>query len=209
MFSSLAGAPVRGALLALAALPLLAAAGAAQETVPADTAVPVVPRGPFVGFLVEATGEFGGDVVATTLFDDGSTQETHGGQGVTAAVGLRLRPRVDSPLGLRATVGFKYVTTKATNADITFTRVPIEVVGSYNVKDDFWVGGGYVHHTAVRYRGDGIGPDADFDDAGGATVEAGWRGIALTYTAIRYTHQNNEYDGGSFGVSFTHTFGGR
>lgn len=194
----------RTVLLALAALPLAAAAAAAQET-------PAPPRsGPFLGLVVEAAGEVGGDDVATVFFEDGSTQSVASGQGVTIAVGGQVRPTYNSPLGLRGTVGLKYVTTKATNADITLTRVPLELVATYNLTPDVWIGGGAVRHAAVRFRSDGVGDNVDFDDANGATVELGWRWVALTYTAIRYRDTDGlEYDASSAGLSFVHTFGRR
>ena len=121
-----------------------------------------------------------------------------------------MRPSYASPLGLRATVGFKYQTTAADNAHITFTRVPIELVASYDLPNDLWIGAGLVHHTAVKFRGDGIGPDVEFDDATGGTAEAGWRWVALTYTALQYKDEaGGEYNAGVFGLSFIATLPSR
>jgi hypothetical protein len=191
---------VRAPLLALAALPLFAAAAAAQE----PTGVEAGPGGgPYAAFVLEGVVEYGGDNLGTILYEDGSEQKMLSGQGATLAVGGQVRPSFDSPLALRATVGFKYQTTAATNANITFTRVPIEVVASYDLTDDVWAGAGYVRHTAVKFRGDDIAPDEDFEDGNGATVELGWRWVALTYTAMKYTSEaGGEYNAGTFGLSF-------
>lgn len=194
----------RASLLALAALPLLATAAAAQDMSPARA------PGPWLGFVIDATGEMGGDPVATVIFDDGTTQEVNGGQGVSVAVGGQVRPSRESPLALRGTVGFKYVTTAATNAHIRLTRVPVEVVATYDLPNNLWLGGGVVRHTALQFQGDGVGPDMEFEDANGATVELGWRWVALSYTSMQYKdEQGAEYDASSTGISFIYTFGRR
>lgn len=217
MFSSPAGALSRGALLALAALPLLAAAAAAQVTNPAppvaaeaDSVAAPARRGPSVALLLETALELGGDPVASVEFDDGTAQEFTGGQGFTVAAGAELRPSAALPVSLRATVGYKYDFANASNAFITFARVPVEVIGSVDVAGDFRVGAGYVRHMGIRFDTDGVGQDGEFDDASGGTVEVGWRWIALTYTGIRYTDDAGaEYDASSVGVSFSATVGGR
>ena len=187
-------------------------AASAQTTTPAPApapveAAPVVRTGPSVGVVVDLALEMGGDRVAETFFEDGDSQTMRAGQGGTASVGLELRPRHDSPVGVRATVGIKYVTTAATHVDIKLTRIPIEVVGTYTFPNQIFVGGGYVRHSNIRFDGGGLGEDLDFDDAQGATVEAGWRWLSLSYTRLTYTDEfGNEYDASSPGLSVRGTF---
>jgi hypothetical protein len=184
---------LRAPLLALAALPLFSAAAQAQSA----------------ALVLELAAEFGGDPIVEVLFLDGTSQDVNAGQGVTGAVGGIVRPSASSPLGLRGTVGFKYVTTAADNAHIRLTRVPIELLATYDLPRDFWIGGGVVHHTAIEFKGDGLGPDASFDDATGATAEVGWKWVALTFTGMQYTGPSGEeFDASSVGVSFTYTIGG-
>lgn len=188
----------RAAFAALAAFPVFAAAAAAQAP------------GPSVQLVVEGVLEAGGDPVATVFFEDGSTQEVPGGQGGTLAVGGEIRPLSSLPVALRGTVGFKYVTTKATNAHIALTRVPVELVATWYLPNDLWIGGGYVRHAALQFSGDGVGPDMEFEDANGATAELGWRWLALTYTGMRYTDaEGNGYDASNVGLSLIWRFGGR
>jgi len=198
MFASLLPRATRAPLLALAALPLFAAAAAAQSA------------GPSFRFVIEGAGEFGGEAVATIFYEDGTTQDVHGGQGVTLAGGGEVRLNDQSPLALRGTVGLKYVTTAATNAHIRLTRVPVEVVATYDLPNDLWIGAGLVHHAALKFSGDEIGPDVEFEDADGPTVELGWRWVALTFTSMRYTDaEGNEYDASNAGLSFIYRFGGK
>jgi len=199
-------APVRRALLAVAALCAFPAAAAAQ----ADGAPIPVNRGPHLAFVLESRLEAGGDRVATVQFEDGSEQHVVSGQGATFAAGAQLRPRVGSPFAVRATAGVKFMTTKATNADIYLLRVPLELVGTYDFAGDFHVGGGYVRHTALRFHGGGIADDVKFKDANGGTVELGWRWVALAYTKIDYTDEfGNRYDASNVGLVLTLALGGR
>jgi hypothetical protein len=186
---------------------LLVVATAAAQT---DTTMVAAstPKGPFLGFVIAGAGEFGGDPVATVTYTDGTSQDVNSGQGVSLAVGAELRPSHNSPLALRATVGYKYVTTMAENADITLTRIPLEVIGAYEFDGGFWAGAGVVHHTSVRFKADEL--TVPFESATGPTVRVGWRWVAASYTALTYQdEQENEYDASSFGLVFSHTFGRR
>ena len=197
---------LRNGLVILAGLAAMAPAAAAQ-TVEAGATSRAAAAKPWVGFVAEAALEFGGDAFATVNFDDGSTQDVRTGQGLTVSVGGQLRPSVDSPLGLRGTVGFKFVGTAADNANIFLTRLPVEVVGTYRLPQDAWVGAGFVHHALTKFWGGGLGPDVDFTGGNGATVEAGWRWLGVSYTSMRYTDDTDaEYDASVFGIFFTSAF---
>jgi hypothetical protein len=197
---------VRRALLAVAALCAFPGAASAQV----DGAPIPANRSPHLAFVIATRLEAGGDRVATVQFEDGSEQHVVSGQGATLAVGGALRPHRGSPFAVRATAGLKFMTTKATNADIYLLRVPLELVGTYDFAGDFHVGGGYVRHTALRFHGGGIADDVRFEDANGGTVELGWRWAALAYTKIDYTDEfGNTYDASNVGLVLTLTLGGR
>lgn len=159
-----------------------------------------------LGFTFEADLEYGGDDLATFEFDDGSTQDIKTGQGITLALGGHYRA-AESPFSVRGTVGYKYVTTKASNADISISRTVLEVVGNYLWDNGWWVGGGITHHSGIKFDADGFGPDVDFDDATGPTLEVGWRWIALTYTNLDYKDEfGGEWDASNFGLKLTSKF---
>lgn len=158
-----------------------------------------------LGFVFEGDLEYGGDRVATVSYEDGSTQDVRAGQGVSLAVGAHYRG--DSPISLRGTLGYKYVTTAASNADISLSRVVMEVLANYAWDNGWWAGVGVTHHTNVRFKGDGFGPDVDFDDATGPTFELGWRWIALSYTKLDYTSEfGGTVDASSFGLTLVSKF---
>lgn len=206
MFPTRSTAPVHRALLALAALSVLSMPAAAQVSGGGEPAS----AGPHVAFLLQGKLEMGGDRIATVSFEDGSEQHVVSGQGGTFAAGVQLRPNRLSPFAVRATAGVKYMTTKATNADIYLLRVPLELVGSYDVAPDVHVGAGFVHHAGIKFHGGGVGDDVGFKSASGGTAEVGWRWAALSYTKIEYTDESgNKYDASNAGLVFTFTFGGR
>lgn len=185
------------------ALPL---AAAAQEVLRPAPYEPRVPFRPSFGWVLEGAVEMGGSRVAETTFTDGNTQTMQAGQGGTFAVGAEVRPRAGSLYSLRGTIGWKFVTTAATNSSIGLTRVPIEVVGSYALNDNWRLGAGFVRHSAIEFDAGGFGPDVSFDDANGATVEVAWRWVAFTYTAMDYTDEfGNTFNASSGGVSFVWT----
>lgn len=159
--------------------------------------------GPSFALVLDLGVEYGGDHVATTFFTNGNEQKMLAGQGGTAALGVEVRPHRAHPLAGRATVGYKFVTTAADNASIRLTRIPIEVVGSYQLGRDVWAGAGYVHHAAVKYEGDGFAEDASFSGGHGVTAELGWRWFALTYTYMTYRLEeiDETFDASSVGVS--------
>lgn len=168
---------------------------------------PLARSGPSVAVVGEFAAELGGDRVVETLFTNGETQTMRAGQGGTFAAGLEVRPSGDSPFALRGTVGYKFVTTAAENADIRLDRIPLELLATYTFPSGVHIGGGFVRHTGIRFHGDGFAPDVDFDDANGVTVQAGWRWIAATFTSMTYTDEfGNEYDASGGGLSVSAAF---
>jgi hypothetical protein len=163
--------------------------------------------GAAVGFTVEADLEYGGDDLATVHFTDGESQHVKTGQGLTLALGGQYKPSEVSPFAVRATVGYKYVTTAATNADISIGRVVFEALGSYRFANDFWFGLGLTRHTNVEFNGDGFTSDVSFEDATGPTVEIGWKWLALSYTDLDYKDEfGGEWDASSLGLTLTSKF---
>lgn len=186
----------RHALCALAALLFAPALFAADTT-----------GGAQLGFVFEADLEYGGDDIATVNFTDGSSQHVKAGQGLTLALGGHFRAAETSPFSVRATVGYKFVTTAAEDADIGIDRKVFEVLGNYRWPSNFWVGAGITRHAGISFDGDGFGPDVDFEDATGFTAEFGWKWLALSYTDIDYTDSfGTDWDASSVGLTLTTKF---
>ena len=187
-------------LLAMAAIAAAPVAGAQARPMPGDS-------GNRFGFAVQTDLDFGGDDLATVSFKNGKSQDVKAGQGVTVSAGLHFRPVDTTPFDVQALVGYKYVTTAASNADITVTRVVLQLVGDYQFDNGVYLGGGVVQHSGTKLDGDGFFRNVDFDDATGFVLESGWRWVGLHYTNIKY--RNNfvkNVDASHVGVRFMFRF---
>ena len=129
---------------------------------PVRTDNPPVKR---AAFLLGGALELGGDAVAVVDFQDGSKQKVNAGQGGTFFAGGEWTLGKDDKWGIRATLGIKYVTTKATNVNITLTRIPLRITGIRQLGKKWWIAAGAVTHQASRFNAGGIGQDLKFTGA--------------------------------------------
>lgn len=159
-----------------------------------------------VRLLIGGAMEFGGDEVAKVYFTNGNTQSVKAGQGVSLAVGGEFQlPKLDKFL-LRATVGYKYVTTMADNAHIRLTRVPMHLTANWMAAKKLRLSAGLVNHQNIQFNADGIGEDVKLKSSTGPIFEIAYHGVGLTYTALKYKdHANASYSANAIGVSFTTT----
>ena len=170
--------------------------------------------GPRGGFLGQFDLDFGGDELATVYFEDDDSQDLTAGQGVTLSVGGYFRPIDISSFEIDASIGYKYATTQAENADINVSRTVMQLGALYRWPNGFYVGGGLVEHFSPQLNGDGFFEDVQFDDATGFNVEIGWRWISVHYTDIKYTNDfldffDEDIDASHVGLRFTYRFGQR
>lgn len=200
-------APARAArLLAAAALTLAltpcgawATEGAPPSAPPSATPGAAPPSG-HLGWAGELALEFGGDNVAKVYFVGGGSQDVRAGQGGTLALGGHYRP-ASAPLDLVATVGYKFVTTAASNSDIGITRFVVQLVGLYDPVGEWWIGGGPVLHTGTKFDGGGLVSDVNFDPSIGLNLQAGWRWIGLTGTLMTYQAGGASVNASAVGLS--------
>lgn len=156
--------------------------------------------------LIRGTLEFGGDEVAKIYFTNGDKQSVNAGQGGSIAVGGQFQFPKEQRLLLRASVGFKYVTTQADNAHIRLTRVPLQVTGNWKITDKILIGAGLVTHQNIRFKADGIGQNFNLKSNVGPIFEIVYKGFGLIYTILNYKDPSNiTYNANSIGVSFTGT----
>ncbi len=163
------------------------------------------------GFMVQSDLDFGGDDIATVEFEDGDTQDVKSGQGIVVSLGGYFRPIETSSFELQGLLGYKFVTTAATNADIKVTRLVTQLLGVYRFDNGMYLGGGLVRHSNVELDGDGFFEDMEFDDATGVNLEIGWRWIALHYTRMDYAVEGGFFDGievdaSNIGLRFSYRF---
>lgn len=179
---------------------LMAAMGAAAQAQQA----PPEDFGPRVGFLGEVDIDYGGDDVATVYFEDDDSQNVKAGQGLGISVGAWFRPIATSNFSIDASVGYKFSTTAASNADIGVERTMLQLGVSHEWPNGFRLGGGLVQNLNPTVDGDGFFEDIDFDDATGFNIEIGWRWISLHYTDMTYESDLYEdVDASHLGLRFT------
>lgn len=155
-------------------------------------------------FLVGGALEFGGDSVAEIYFEDNSNQSVKAGQGASVFAGGELFFTESEKYSLRATVGFKYVTTKATNYNITLTRIPIDVSANYRFAKDFRFSLGTVIHQNIKFNSDGLVGNEKFSGSLGGRIEIGYKWIGLSYTSMNYTDsQNKLYNANAIGITLS------
>jgi hypothetical protein len=166
-------------------------------------AISASPVKPLIGFAVEG----GGDSIAEIQFDDGDTQQVHAGQGISAMVGGEFAIPSLNFFRLQATVGFKYVTTAADNAHIRLTRIPFEVTTNFLINPEIRVAAGFSYHTNIQFKADGVGPDAEFDNAIGPLFEISYSGFGIRFISMEYQGPNgSKFSANSFGATYKFAF---
>ncbi len=157
--------------------------------------------------LIEGGIEYGGDEILKVFFTNGGDQTIKAGQGGYLAFGGQLEFSKIKHLMLRASVGIKYNTTAADNANIRLTRIPINLTSYLKIKNDFRVGLGITSHQNVKFKGDGFVSDLDFTSSIGPRFEFGYKWVALTYTSINYkVETGKELSASSLGLSVSFVF---
>lgn len=160
-----------------------------------------------VRFLLGGALELGGDKVAEVYFTDGSTQDIKAGQGGTVYAGAQFRLNQKETFFLRSSVGIKYVTTKADNAHIRLTRIPLQLTANYISPDKIRIAAGLVTHQAIRINFDGLGENAKLTSSPGVVVEAGYGLVALSYTFMTYKdNTSRSYSANAIGLTFSGVF---
>ncbi|MFY7651176.1 MAG: hypothetical protein ACOVQE_00670 [Chitinophagaceae bacterium] len=154
--------------------------------------------------------ELGGEKFAEFLFDDGSTQSMRTAQGGTLYVGAQYQFPSAPNFLIRGSVGIKYVTTKADNAHVRLTRVPLVFTANYMLAPKWRFGAGISMHTGIKFNGDGVINNFNFKSASGPTFELAYSNFGLTYTAMTYKDlANRSYGANAIGLNMSFTFKGK
>ena len=156
-----------------------------------------------VKLLVGGALELGGDRAGWVTGENGETQLIRGAQGVSLVTGVQLRlPSLDRFM-LHATVGYKYWRTFTEGAHVRMTHIPLHLTAHYFVTDDIRVGAGILTDRNIRFNGDGLGENAEYDPSFGTKFEIGWRNLSLGYTRMNYNRSGDrERCAGGFGLTY-------
>ncbi len=151
--------------------------------------------------LVGLKAQFGGDSLATILYQDGSTQDLLAGQGIDFYVGAKAE---SYPFVAKGSLGFKYSSSMASNIDVAKTALPLQLTGRYMATPDIFVGAGLTMHLNPKLAIDEF--VAEYDAAPGFHVEAGWRMVSVGWTHMTYTLGAIEFDASSVDINVEWVF---
>ncbi len=152
------------------------------------------PGRPFRFFLgVAATG--GGDELVTARYSNGDTYTLRAGNLINLQGGLEI---FAGPVAsVMVSAGYHFDHASARNGSITFSRVPIEAVGSIYLHPRFRLGAGIRYTANPRLSGDRFGSDLDesYKAGLGPVLEAEffatpWLGIRVRGVSEKFKAKN-------------------
>lgn len=174
-----------------------------------------LPLAPFVG----AGLTFGGETLATATYNNGDRQNVTTGGLVDLRAGLEYR-LINSPVALQMAVAYHVDDTTATNGSLKFSRFPVELIGMYDLGNQWRVGVGLRQATGAKVTASGsavyqagYGSSTSFKADTGVLIQAEYRVspqfglqaryVKESYTIQDYTHQSIDGShGGIFGVFY-------
>lgn len=145
--------------------------------------------------------DFGGDVLLSGSYTDGSTWEARANQGFLLNGGVVV---VTGDFETQATVGYKFGGPSAKNGSVTFDVIPVELMEFYRA-GNLRAGLGVSYHNSPKlvvavpgYAGNGT---YKFDNALGYVAQVGWAPSASPFSIdLRYTAVNFKPQGGGTDV---------
>jgi hypothetical protein len=190
-----------------------------------DSPPPLVTK-PGPHFILNAGITYGGDTVATATYTNGKSTSIKGGSLFQFGLG-GLYQFETSPVALLLSANYHTDSSKASNGDMSFTRMPIEVLAYYTGAEHFRIGGGarFVSSAEASVTINGSTDKIAFDNTTGIVAELGYHTGPTTWLNFRYVsekYQGNTrtlpsgtktslagttpMDGSHFGVNFTFEF---
>jgi hypothetical protein len=144
----------------------------------------------YFALLAGLTG--GGDTLAEVRFTNGDSEKIRGGGLLHLGAGVLWQP-AQIPFAVQATVGYHVDDVTAENGDITFSRLPLEVIGYYTgiPKWRFGIGPRFVNDARLKINVAGT-DTVKFKDTTGLVVEAGYLVTPRFSVNLRYTDEEYE-----------------
>ena len=178
-----------------------AAIAAASIGAQAQVAAPVKPWRWVAGIGITA----GGAKLATADYSDGTSANIKAGSGLALLAGAEYR--LNPEFSVQGTVGYHiHFTPEASNGDANFSRVPLELIGYFHPNQQWRVGGGLRHTSAVKLnvKGAAYYMDRDYQDATGALVEVEYFTAPNIGVKVRFVNEKFKQEGSRREVSGNH-----
>ncbi len=147
----------------------------------------------------------GGKTLINATFTDGSTEKVTSGGLVHLYVGgeYSFTPNI----AVQANVGYHvHDTSPATNGSLTFSRVPVELLGYYKITDNVRLGGGARFVNSAKLKGTGVASDLNekFKSTTGAVIEAEYLFTRNVGLKLRYVSEKYKFESDGYSVSGNH-----
>lgn len=165
-------------------------------------------------FLVGAGLTFGGDTLITVPFTDGSREDIKAGGLIHLYGGGEYK--FSDQFALQATIGYHvHDTSAASNGSVRFTRVPVDVIGVYQLNDTIRLGAGAQFVNGPELKGSGVASNinAKYDSTTGVILEGEYLfssklGAKLRYVSEKFKPQNSntKIDGSHIGLMMSFYF---
>lgn len=152
----------------------------------------------------------GGDALVTFTYTNGSTKTLHAGESGYGDLGMTYTFAEDAfaqqDWSLQTTLGYSHASVDASNASVTFSYVPLDVIALYNYGNNHF-GLGATYHINPTVGGAGL-PQGRFDNALGWVLEYRYAFVGLRFTRIDYkvTGSGQNFNGDSYGAFVNFTF---
>lgn len=140
--------------------------------------------------------DFGGDVLLSGNYTDGSSWEVRANQGLIFNGGMVM---VTGSFETQATVGYKFGGPTAKNGSVTFDVMPIELMEFYRA-GNVRMGLGISYHSSPKLKvdipGSSLNGEHKYDDVLGTVVQIGYApaggiySVDFRYTAVKFKQKN-------------------
>ena len=148
----------------------------------------------------------GGDRLFTGKYTDGTKIDiTAGG---TLALIFGLYRNIGSAFDLQTTLGIHTAGTLGTNGNASFTRFPLEVMGFYQLNDDYRLGAGARKSLSAKLGTSGVAtyqPSAEFNASVGQVIELQYllgkpNKKSNAKTAVNFRYVKETYTEKTYGI---------
>lgn len=130
--------------------------------------------------------DFGGEVLKSGTYTDGSSWEAKANQGLVLNGGVVM---VTGALETQATVGYKFGGPQANNGSVTFDEIPVELIEFYRTSLlRMGLGLTYLNSPKLVIDIPGAGSTIKYDNALGYIAQIGWAPEKSPFSIdLRYT----------------------
>ena len=148
----------------------------------------------------------GGDHLFYGKYSDGTKVDITAGGGL--AVNLGVSHKINSAVNLQTTLGIHTDGTLGTNGNASFTRFPLEVMGFYQLNNQYLIGAGVRKSLAAKLSTSGVAtyqPSAEFNGSVGQVIELQYvlvqpKKKSTAKTAVNFRYVNESFTEKNYGI---------